>query len=217
MVAPHPDDEILGCGGVIAKHACEGDEVFVCVVSNHDFPVFTAEHREITKNEAREAHKLIGVKDTVFLDFAAVTLNDLPVYELNGAIDSVVKEIAPTIAYLPHLGDLHVDHQLVAKAALVAMRPLKGCPVKAVYAYETLSETEWNAPRVEWAFLPNHFVDISEYLKKKLDAMACFKSQLYSPPHSRSLDAISHLAGLRGATISVNAAEAFMLMRSVVR
>jgi LmbE family N-acetylglucosaminyl deacetylase len=217
VIAPHPDDEILGCGGVIARHISGGDEVTVCIISNHDAPIYTSEHREITKQEARSAHKLLGIKETIFLDYAAVTLNDLPVYERNGAIGKVVKSVEPTVVYIPHAGDMHIDHRLVAESALVAVRPLANCSIREVYAYETLSETEWNAPRAEYAFIPNHFVDISKYLAQKLEAMSCFKSQLYDAPHPRSLEALSNLAKMRGATISVKAAEAFMLIRSVIR
>jgi len=201
----------------MARYASEGNEIFVCVVSNHDAPIYSSEHRERTKREAREAHRIIGVKSTLFLDYSAVTLNDLPVYDLNRSIGSVVKDIAPSVVFIPHIGDLHIDHQLVAKSALVAIRPHTGCPVTDVYAYETLSETEWNAPRVENAFMPNFFVDISGYLKTKIDAMACFQSQLHSPPHSRSLEAVEHLARYRGATVSAFAAESFILIRSVLR
>ncbi len=215
VIAPHPDDETLGCGGVISRFAQEGADVFICIVSNHDAPLYTEEHRETTKREARQAHALMGVKETIFLDYAAVTLKELPVYELNGSIDRVVKDVRPDIVFLPHAGDMHIDHQLVAQAAMVAVRPLASCSVKEVLAYETLSETEWNAPRAEHAFMPNCFINITGYLDKKLTAMQCFKSQVYEPPHPRSLEALANLAQLRGSTISVNSAEAFMLLRSL--
>lgn len=215
VIAPHPDDETLGCGGIISRYCDEGAETFVCVVSNHDEPIYTARHRETTKREAREAHSLMGVKETIFLDYAAVTLKDLPVYELNGAINKVVRDISPDAVYIPHAGDVHIDHQLVAQASMVAVRPLSGCTVKEVFAYETLSETEWNAPRAEYAFMPNCFINITGFLEKKLQAMACFTSQVYDPPHPRSLHALESLAKLRGSTISVDAAEAFVMLRSV--
>lgn len=217
VIAPHPDDEILGCGGVMARFAAEGDEIFVCVVSNHDAPVFTPAHRETTKSEARAAHALIGVKETIFLDFPALTLKDLPVYTLNGAIARAVTDVKPDTVFLPHSGDVHIDHQLVAQSSLVAIRPMAHCSVSAAYSYETLSETEWNLPRAESAFMPNYYVDISAHLQKKLDAMACFSSQLYAAPHPRSLEALTHLAGYRGSTISVPFAESFMVIRMLDR
>ena len=216
IIAPHPDDEVLGCGAVIARHVADGDRVSVCIVSNHDEPVFTAEHREITKAEARKAHAILGVSETIFLDFAAVTLKDLPVYTLNGAVLKAVKSVSPDIVYMPHLGDMHIDHRLVAEASLVAIRPLAGNTVKKAYAYETLSETEWNLPRAEYAFMPNVFVNVSDFIQKKLDAMSCFESQLFKAPHPRSIDAIKNLAKVRGGTISVPFAEAFMLIRELI-
>ncbi|HWR22315.1 MAG TPA: PIG-L deacetylase family protein [Feifaniaceae bacterium] len=217
VIAPHPDDEVLGCGGLMARCVSEGNEVFVCVASNHDAPIYTPQHKETTKREAREAHAVLGVRETVFLDYAAVTLNRVAVHEFNGAMNRVVRDISPDTVLIPHAGDIHIDHQIVAKAALVAMRPLADCGVQTILAYETLSETEWNAPRAEYAFMPNYFVDISGYLERKLEAMGCFVSQLHPPPHPRSLRSLETLARMRGSAISADAAEAFTHIRTVWR
>jgi LmbE family N-acetylglucosaminyl deacetylase len=208
---------VLGCGGTIARYVNDGIPVAVCIVSSHDEPLYSKEHSEITKREALEAHRVLGVSKTYFIGFSAVTLKDLPAYELNGRILDVVEEVSPTIVYIPHVGDMHSDHSSVSQASLVALRPLMNSSVTSVYSYETLSETEWNSPRVENVFLPNTYIDITEFIERKLSAMACYQSQLYDAPHPRSLRAISSLAALRGSTISVDAAESFSLIRSVRR
>lgn len=216
VIAPHSDDEILGVGGTIAKHISNGDEVYVCVVSNHDVPLYTPEQKQIIRNETYEAHQYLGIKETIFLEFVAVLLREEPSYKVNAAVRDTVMRVQPEIVYMPHFGDIHSDHQIVAMASQVAVRPVGQSFVKTVYAYETLSETEWNAPHSSNSFIPNCFSDISDFLDKKLEAMAKFKSQLYDAPHPRSLKAINALAEYRGSTINVEAAEAFSLIRTIV-
>jgi LmbE family N-acetylglucosaminyl deacetylase len=111
---------------------------------------------------------------------------------------------------------MHADHRAVYQATMVATRPINSCPIRRLLCYEVLSETEWASPFGNDAFIPTVFVDISEYLDRKLKAVACYRSQLKQPPHSRSLQAIEALARLRGSTVSLQAAEAFMLVREIV-
>jgi len=216
VIAPHPDDEILGCGGVIARHQSLGEEVSVLVVSRGISELFESELIETTRQELRAAHEILKISQTQFLDFPAPRLDTIPRHELADAIGKVIREVQPNIVYLPHHGDLHIDHQAVFRAAMVACRPINNCSVRRVLSYETLSETEWGAPFASEAFVPNVFVDITPYLSRKLEAMASYRSQLKSPPHSRSLQAVEAQARLRGSTISVSAAEAFMLIRDIV-
>lgn len=212
VFAPHNDDEVLGVGGTIAKYVNEGHEVYVCeVTSGKD-----KKRLENIKNEALAAHKILGVTDTIFLDLPVVALADIPTKNLNKAMHEVVQRVKPDIAFIPHKGDMHIDHKMVAESAMVALRPVDSPQVKAIYAYETLSETEWNIPSADNVFVPNVWIDITSTIDKKLQSMACYKSQLYEFPHPRSLEAIESLSKLRGSTICVNNAESFMLIRSII-
>ena len=210
VFAPHNDDEVLGVGGTIAKYASEGHEVYICeATSAKNDPVLV----EIIKKEALESHKLLGVKDTFFLELPVVAIKDTPTIEVNRKFEEIVKYIKPNIAFIPHKGDMHIDHAEVAKAAMVALRPIENPQVETIYAYETLSETEWNSPTVDNIFIPNCFSDISDYIGLKIEAMKCFKTQLKVFPHPRSLESIDALSKLRGSTIGVCSAESFMVIR----
>jgi len=210
VFAPHNDDEVLGVGGTIAKHVEQGDEVFICeVTSGKD-----KRRLENIKNEALSAHEILGVKDTYFLDLSVVGLADIPTKDLNSGILNIVNEVKPNIAYIPHKGDMHIDHKLVAESAMVALRPVNNLELEKILSYETLSETEWNIPSADNIFVPNVWSDISNTINKKIEAMKCYKSQLYDFPHPRSLKAIEALSNYRGSTINVQNAESFMLIRS---
>ena len=216
VIAPHPDDEVLGVGGTIARLADEGRHVTVVIVTKGSAEHFDAKLIERGRQEAREAHCLLGVAKTVFLDLPAARLDQIPHVTLNAALSHVVVETRPGTVFVPFRGDLHRDHQLVFDSALVAVRPTNGLMVSEILAYETLSETNWNASRgVTAAFIPDCYVRIDKYLEKKLAGMATYASQLHEFPHERSLGAVESLARYRGATIGTNAAEAFMTIRRV--
>ena len=213
IIAPHKDDEIIGAGGTLIKHIKRGDEVYVCVMTKGVEPLFREDGVGI--REAQICHERIGVKKSFFLDFPAVLLEKEDRYKVNNSLLQVISEIKPEIVYIPHWGDMQKDHQLVAEAAMVCLRPKYMPQPKRIYAYETLSETGWNAPNVQNAFIPNVFVDISEELDEKIDAMSCYKSQLGAFPDARSLEAIEALAHYRGAVMNMKAAEAFVLIREI--
>jgi LmbE family N-acetylglucosaminyl deacetylase len=216
VVAPHPDDEILGCGGVMARHAAEGDEVHVAVVTRGAPEVYQAEEVNQTRAELKQAHDVLGVKSVRYLDFPAPRMDTIPRHTVADAIRRLVAELTPDTLYAPHYGDMHFEHGLTYEACLVATRPVGKIKVRRVLAYETLSETEWGPPVSGSAFQPTVFVDIGPYLPKKLAAMACIKSQLFTPPHPRSLANLEALATLRGSTAGLSAAEAFMLVREII-
>lgn len=140
---------------------------------------------------------------------------EAPHADLNAALIEVFDDVRPDVVFVPFTGDLHLDHQRIFSSTLVAGRPSSAWTPRAIYAYETLSETNWNAPYVTPGFAPNVFVDISEHLEAKLAAMAEYASQLKPPPHERSLEALRALATLRGATVGYAAAEAFVLVREI--
>jgi len=216
VISPHPDDEVLGCGGTMARHSSLGDQVYVLIVTRGISEIFPPEEIEKTREELCIAHEILGVVDTFFLDYPAPKLDTVPEYKLAEAISEVIYSLQPHILYLPHRGDIHVDHRAVYHAAMVAARPINNMPAQRILCYETLSETEWGSTFGETAFIPNIFVDITAFLEKKLEAMASYRSQLKNPPHPRSLRSIEALAHLRGGTVGVNAAEAFVLVREVL-
>lgn len=215
IIAPHPDDEIIGVGGTIAKRAKAGDEVYVCIVTKGKSPLFNPDFIQQGRRECREADAKLGVKETIFLDFPAVMLETIPRYELNGKVAEVVQNIKPEEVYIPHRGDMQIDHQMVVDAAMVAVRPRGDDYPKRVYAYETLSETGWNIPNVTNEFIPTVYENITDTYDVKMEAMSVFKSQLAPFPAARSVGAIEALAKFRGATVNVEAAEAFSLVREV--
>ncbi len=215
IIAPHPDDEVLGCGGIIAKNVACNNETYVGVITKACEPVFSEEYDKENKEHCLNAHKLLNVKETFFLDFPAAMLDSVDRCELNAAVASLIRDLAPEEVYIPHRGDLHLDHKLTSDACMVALRPRNDYSVKRVYAYETLSETEWEIPNSANAFVPNVFVDISEYIDLKLEAMKEYKKQLCKYPDPRSIEAIKALAMLRGSTISKEYAESFMLIREI--
>lgn len=211
VIAPHNDDEILGVGGTIAKYIDEGHEVVVCEVTSGDPELW-----KMIVSEANEAHKVLGVKRFECLHLPVVELKNANVKIVNEAFNRVIQSVSPNIVFLPHKGDIHSDHQETFKAAMVALRPYRGLKIKAIYAYETLSETEWNAPSVENAFIPDTWNDISSYFNRKAEALKCYQSQLSDFPNPRSLMAVEALARLRGSTVGFEYAEAFMTVRSIL-
>lgn len=215
VFAPHPDDEMIGVGGTIIKSIKNGSNVFVCVVTKGIKPLFSNERTEKNRNDCIVCHKSVGIKDTIFLDFPSVMLEEQHRYEINAKMLEIVKKIKPDEVYIPHIGDMQKDHQIVAESAMVALRPKYSFAPKRILAYETLSETGWHIPNVQNAFIPNVFIDISFQLNEKLKALKIYTSQIEDFPNARSLEAIKALAQYRGAVMNVRAAEAFMLVREI--
>ena len=209
VFAPHNDDEVLGVGGTIAKMAKNGYEIVVCEVTSGK----KEERVNLIKQEAYAAHKILGVRQTIFLNLPVVSLNEVSKVDINAKFVEVVKDVQPSVVFIPHRGDMHLDHRVVAESAMVAIRPLEAPFVEDVFAYETLSETEWNIAAADNVFIPTVWSDISNELDIKLKAMSCYKTQVREFPHPRSLDVLRALAELRGSTVGVRAAEAFVQVR----
>ena len=215
VIAPHPDDEVLGCGGTIAKHVANGDEVYVCVMTKGFPPVFDENIIAQGRKECQEADKVLGVKETIMWEFPAAMIESVPRHEFNAKIIHLIQSLKPDTVYIPHRGDMQLDHKLVVDACMVALRPKYDHIVKRIYSYEALSETGWDVPNVLNDFIPTMYSDITDYIDKKIHAMEKFQSQLDDFPNARSLQAIKALAEYRGATISVKAAEAFSVIREI--
>jgi LmbE family N-acetylglucosaminyl deacetylase len=215
VIAPHADDEVLGCGGLIRKKNSENHNVYVLIVTKGSPNFYSPDKVKNVRNEAIKAHEILGVKETYFFDFHAPELDITSTANIASAITEKLKQLNIEELYIPHRGDVHSDHKVVANACYVAIRPINNLPIKAVYAYETLSETEWAPPFGDDAFIPDHFVNITNFLDYKLNAMRCFKSQLKEFPHPRSIKTITALAQYRGSTVGVEFAESFMSIRSI--
>lgn len=209
IFAPHNDDEVLGAGGTICKYTEAGHRVTVCEVTcGGDYLPL--------QEEAKRAHRILGVEETIFLNLPVVELKNLSPAKLNAAIGEVVDRVKPKIVFTPFIGDMHIDHREVTDSVLVAVRPVNGNSVRTVYMYETLSETGWNIPSGEKTFRPDTWMDITSTIELKIQAMECYQSQIKKYPNPRSSRGIQALAMYRGSTVSLEYAEAFMLVRNVV-
>ena len=210
VLAPHNDDEILGVGGTIKRHINNGDEVYVLEATS-------GVHYIQLQEEARNAHAFLGVKKSFFLNFPVGKMVNMNQMEINDAIFKVVKEVRPEVVYIPFTGDMHTDHRIFSECAMVALRPVGDYTVRSIYMYETLSETGWNIPTPEKSFRPDVWVDITDTMEDKLEAMSYYADQLREFPHPRSKESILSLAKYRGSTIGCQYAESFMLVRHIVK
>ena len=217
IIAPHPDDEVLGCGGTIKKYTKKGDVVFLCIATKAYTPDWTEEFIANRKKEIELSVKTLGINKLFLLDFPTVKLDTISQKEINDSILKVVQEVKPEIVFIPFEGDINKDHKLIFEAALVALRPSFESSVKKIYCYEVLSETEWAKPaqKIENVFIPNYYEDISDYLEDKIKAMECYKTEIKEYPHPRSLEGIKILAQKRGTESGLKLAEAFMLIREI--
>ena len=214
VIAPHPDDETLGAGATIARFAAEGVEVSVLIVSGHLPPLYPQEAFETTRREADAAMKTLGVARWDFLQIPATKVHEAPVAEVNGKITRFLRETDPEVVLLP-FPDRHIDHRVIFDASVVACRPVHAKAPRLVMAYETLSETHWNAPGIEPAFGPELFVDTTDYMEQKKAALECYASQIHNAP-SRSIEACMALAKFRGSQNGCGYAEAFKVIRAVI-
>ena len=215
IIAPHPDDEVLGAGGIMKKFAKQGHEVYVLVITKGSPKFYTDERVENVREEALKAHKILDVKETVFLNYLAPELDTTNKADISNEIFKYLSKWKITDMYIPHRGDIHIDHKIVFEAALVAARPKCDYTVKNIFAYETLSETEWAAPFGDDAFIPTHFENVSNEFDDKIKALKCFKSQMEKFPSIRSIECSESIAKYRGATVGFKRAEAFMTIRTI--
>jgi LmbE family N-acetylglucosaminyl deacetylase len=212
VVAPHSDDETLGCGGTIAKHAQSGHEVHVCIVTRGSSEEYTDEFLARRDAEIDAAAGILGVSEVHKLGYTATDLADTDQTELNADLGNVINGVKPDVLYLPHGDDLHRDHRETFEAALVAARPHQ-TGIRRILCYETLSETEWGTPIGD--FSPNVYVDIADFVETKIEAMKAYETAIKEFPHPRSVEGIRHLSARRGTEVCLPAAEAFSLVREV--
>lgn len=217
-VVAHPDDEVLGAGGTLARHSAKGDEVHIVFLA--DGVGARGDDKLAVKRRAKAASlaaSLLGAREPQFIGFADNRLDAVDLLDITRAIEKVVEKIAPSTVYTHHAGDLNIDHSLCHRATLTACRPLPGSPIRCIYAMEIPSSTEWASPSAAEAFLPTHFVDISEVQEIKRRALEAYSEEMRAFPHPRSFEAVSALATWRGASAGLKFAEAFMVVREINR
>lgn len=217
VVAAHPDDEVLGCGGTMARHVQNGDQVRVIFVADGVTSRLGVDAQELHRRQqaTRAACDLIGVQQFQFLGFPDNRLDQVPLLDVVQRLEHAMEAWAPTKVYTHHHGDLNVDHRVTHQAVMTACRPLPGSVIRQILAFEVMSSTEWASPGLS-PFAPNVYVDISSQLELKISALEAYGDEMRQPPHSRSVAHLRQLAHHRGNCVGFDAAEAFMLIRMVV-
>ncbi len=210
IMAVHPDDDVLGAGGTIAKHSKNGDEVHVCYITEAYTPEWTPEFITERPRQIERANHILGVAYWHFFHFPTVLLDTIPQKDIYTKMKALIEKVAPEVVYIPHKGDVNQDHQIVYQCALSATRPEPNSSIKRVLSCEILSETNWGD-----GFSPNVYVDITDTLELKLLAMQEYKEEMRQAPHARSLESIKALAISRGMSVGVKYAEAFSLIREI--
>lgn len=218
VVAAHPDDEVLGCGGTLAKFAIQGAAVTVSFMSDGvtSRPDDQAAHqRQLNERRAAAARAaaILGVENVTFGEFPDNRMDSIALLDITRSIEALIARIKPDTVLTHHAGDLNIDHRRVHEAVVTACRPQTGHPVRTLLCFEVPSSTEWQLGGDGPPFLPNWFEDITGTFERKLAALDAYQSELREWPHPRSRKAVEHLAHWRGATVGAHAAEAFMLGR----
>ncbi|EGG93077.1 putative LmbE-like protein [gamma proteobacterium IMCC1989] len=222
IIAAHPDDEILGCGGTIAKHINKGDDVAVLIMAEGITSRDTDRNTEARQgalqhltDTARQANKKLGVSHVEFGGLPDNRLDSMDLLDVVKVVESFLDQFQPTIIYTHCGSDLNIDHRIVSQAVSTATRPLPNSSVHSILHFEVPSSTEWQTPGAYPTFVPNWFVGIENTLTQKLESLAIYEQEMRDWPHARSIKALEHLAKWRGASIGLNAAEAFSLARHI--
>ena len=219
VVAAHPDDEILGCGGTMARMAEEGKKVYTLILGEgatardrkRDRKKKSKELEDLRK-QALKANRVLGVKETCLHDFPDNRFDTVALLDIVKVIEDVKNRVEPEVILTHYRNDLNIDHQITYQAVLTATRPLPGETVRKIYSFEVLSSTEWSYPL---SFSPDTFFDISKTVDIKLKAMKQYKAELRAAPHPRSLEGIKLIAKTWGMKVGLKSAEAFKLVRSI--
>jgi LmbE family N-acetylglucosaminyl deacetylase len=216
VIAPHPDDEVLGVGGTLLRRKQEGATIGWLIMTNiSEMSGWSSQKVEQRKNEIARVTEFFGFDKVVELGFATTKLDLVPMGNLVEAVSDAIKAFAPTEIFLPHFSDIHSDHRLTFEAVASATKWFRCPSVKRLLAYETLSETNFGLEHNQ-KFQPNIFMNITDYLEGKLKAMSIYSSELGAFPFPRSHEAIASLAAFRGSSSGFKAAEAFELLRETI-
>jgi len=221
VVAAHPDDEVLGCGGTLARLARQGHDTYIAILGEGVTSRFAS--REEVGREAvarlhersRDVGRLLGVKEVFLSELPDNRFDTVPLLDVTKIVEDLVERVRPDVLYTHHGGDLNVDHHLTCRAVLAATRPVVGCPVERVYSFEVPSSTEWAFQQLTPAFRADTFVDITDTIDLKVQGMALYESETRPFPHPRSGEALRVLARRWGSVVGRQYAEAFELVRSI--
>ena len=222
VIAAHPDDEVLGCGGSMAKWIKAGNEVHVLIMAEgatsrgkHRDRESCSEKLSILAKSVKQAADILGVKSVKMLDYPDNRMDSVDLLDVVKSVEEIVEKLKPGLVVTHHAGDLNIDHQIIHHAVMSACRPQSGSSVKRILSFEVPSATEWNSHTASTPFIPNWFEDISKTLEQKVAVLEVYKSEMRKWPHSRSIKGVEHLAHLRGASVGCEAAEAFVLIREL--
>jgi len=222
VVAAHPDDEVLGCGGTTARLSREGREVHILILGEGETSRYAersaapAGATDALKDHARKAAAILGAAEVCLHDFPDNRFDSLPLLEVVKTVEAAMDRIRPETVFTHHGGDLNIDHAVTFRAVLTAARPTPGSSVKSLLCFEVPSATDWAFGSFERPGPQNLYYDITGFLDIKLAALAAYDSEMKPFPHARSIEAVTALGNSRGARVGVVAAEAFWLVRSVL-
>ena len=218
VIAAHPDDEIIGCGGTIARHVAEGDNVDIVILAegatSRPGENFTEELNAL-RNAANNAAKAVGAQPPRFFGLPDNRMDTLALLDVVQKVEAVIDEVKPQTVYTHHGGDLNIDHRIAHQATLTACRPLPGSSVKNLYSFEVASSTEWSIEGGVSSFSPNHFVDVSQHIDQLKTAVDHYQLEMREFPHPRSWKNIEAQRHFRGASAGLAAAEAFQVVRVI--
>jgi N-acetylglucosamine malate deacetylase 1 len=222
VIAAHPDDEVLGCGATIARHAAAGEEVHILIVSEGATSRDGVRSRAKVQVQlsdlaasARKAHAILGSASLEMLAFPDNRMDSVDLLDVVKPMEAFLDKVCPETLYTHFPADLNIDHRIVSEAVQIACRPLPGSRLKQLLMFEIASSTEWRVASPV-SFSPNYFVEISATLEIKKQALSAYAAEIRPWPHARSLEAVEALAKWRGASVGVMAAEAFVLGRGIV-
>ena len=222
VIAAHPDDEVLGCGGSMAKWIKAGNELHLLIMA--EGATSRGKHRDresyskklsILAKSTKKAADILGVKSVKMLDYPDNRMDSVDLLDVVKSVEEIVEKLKPELVVTHHAGDLNIDHQIIHQAVITACRPQPEQTVKRILSFEVPSATEWQSSTGLNHFVPNWFEDISETLELKIRALNAYKTEMRRWPHARSIKAVENLAKWRGASMGYKAAEAFMLVRNI--
>ena len=224
VVAAHPDDELLGCGGTIIKHIIAGDEVHIVIMAEGITSRDEFRNEGLRKLELEELHnvsekvcKFLGAKSLKMLNFPDNRMDSVALLDIIKPIEEIVEAVKPSIVYTHHAGDVNIDHVITNRAVITACRPLPDTSVKEILFFETLSSTEYQVANHNNYFMPNWYVEFEEIiLNKKLKALEFYSAEMRLWPHTRSYEAVEYLAKYRGSSVGKKYAEAYVLGRKII-